>query len=128
MMHELVALWNAGERDAGTVAQYLDPDVELESPFSSVAGVPYRGHAGIQQWALDVDEQFAEWHLHLDEVRGAADAVIAIGGVHGRARASGIVFEFPAATLASFGADGRITRLRIYLDLDEALQVAGRGE
>jgi hypothetical protein len=34
--------------------------VELESPFSSVVGEPYRGYAGIEQWMHDLDEQFAE--------------------------------------------------------------------
>ena len=41
---ELNRLWNEGVRSVPT--EYLDPAVELESPFSSVSGEPYRGHAG----------------------------------------------------------------------------------
>lgn len=100
----------------------------LRHAWPPLSGVPYRGHAGIQQWTLDVDEQFAEWRLELEDVREVGDAVIAIGGVHGRGRASGIVVEFSAATIASFGADGRITRVRIYLDVSEALKAVGLEE
>ena len=119
----LVDLWNAGERNLSEM--YFDPAIELESPFSSVVGVPYRGHAGIEQWTRDVDEQFSEWRLRLDDVRDLADEVIAIGGVQGRGRASGVVFAFPAAVVASFASGGVITRIRIYLDIEEALEAVG---
>lgn len=29
----------------------------MESPLSTVAGVPYRGHAEIEQWTRDVDQR-----------------------------------------------------------------------
>ena len=74
-MYALVDRWNTGERDL--VADYCDPTFELQSPFSSVVGEPYRGYAGIEQWAPDVDEQFAEWHISLDEVRQIRQPVIA---------------------------------------------------
>jgi len=127
-MYALVEQWNAGERGLDLVAEYCDPTIEFESPFSSVVGESYRGHAGIEQWARDVDEQFAEWRLSLNDVREIGDAVIAIGGVHGRGRASGVVFEFSSASVAYFGTDRRIRRLRIYLDVSEALAAVGLEE
>lgn len=125
IMRALAEKWNAGERDHSLMTEYFDPSIELESPFSSVTGEPYRGHAGMDQWILDVDEQFAQWHLELEEVLDAGDAVVTIGGVSGRGRASGIIVEFPAATVAHFAADHRITRIRIYLDTLEALRAVG---
>ncbi|HME02975.1 MAG TPA: nuclear transport factor 2 family protein [Solirubrobacteraceae bacterium] len=125
IVRSMVERWNAGERGLDVVAEYCDPTIEFESPFSSVVGEPYRGHAGVEQWTRDIDEQFAEWRLSLDDVREIGDAVIAIGGVHGRGRASGVVFEFPSASVAYFGTDRRITRLRIYLDVSEALEAVG---
>jgi len=124
-MYALVERWNAGERGLDVVAEYCDPTIEYESPFSSVVGEPYRGHEGIEQWTHDIDEQFAEWRWSLEDVREVGDAVIAIGGVHGRGRASGVVLEFPSAAVAYFGTDRRITRLRIYLDVSEALKAVG---
>jgi ketosteroid isomerase-like protein len=115
--------WNAGDRSA--ITEYLDPAVELESPLSSVSGEPYRGHAGIEEWIHDLDEQFAERRLRLDDVREVGNAVIAIGGIHLRGRTSGVALDQPAAWIGDFGADHRITRARIYLDVDAALEAVG---
>jgi ketosteroid isomerase-like protein len=115
--------WNAG--DHSVPRDDLDPDVELESPLSSVAGEPYRGHAGIEQWIRDLDEQFAEWHNRTDDVREVGNAVIAIGVISLRGRGSGVAFDQPMAWVFDFGTDGRITRGRIYLDVHAALEAVG---
>src|SRR5271169_6840192 len=127
IMRALVAHWNAGER-LPAVAAYFDPAFELESPFSSVVGEPYRGHEGIERWTRDVDEQFAEWRINLDEVREVGNAVVAIGAIHGKGRVSGIVVESPAAFVAHFGTDHCMRRARIYWDVTEALEAVGLAE
>ncbi len=127
-VHAIVERWNAGVRDADAIVAYFDPAIELVSPFSSVVGEPYRGHAGIVEWTRDVDEQFSEWRLGLDDTREIGNAVLTWGSVHARGRASGVIVDFSAATIADFGADGRMTRLRIYLDLSEALAALGLEE
>ena len=127
-IHTIVGRWNAGDRDAAAVVEYFDPAIELVSPFSSVVGEPYRGHGGVEQWMRDVDEQFDEWHLRLEDVRQVSDAVIGIGSVNGRGRASGIPFEFSAAMIAHFASGRRIARLQIYLDVSEALEAVGLTE
>jgi hypothetical protein len=43
-----------------------------------------RGYAGFKEWICDLDEQFAEWLLHLDEVRDVGNVVIAIAGMSHR--------------------------------------------
>ncbi len=114
-----VELWNSGVREIPT--QDVDPGIVLETPFSSVSGKPYRGYAGVEQWLRDVDEQFSVWRMQLDEVRGAGDAVIALGRVHGKGRASGIELDQPNAMLAEFTPDHRMIRARIDLDVDATL-------
>jgi ketosteroid isomerase-like protein len=126
IVRALVDNWNAGVRSL--VAEYFDPAVEWESPLSSVFGEPYRGHAGIEQWVRDVDEQFAEWQIDLDAVRDVGNTVFATASIQGRGRASGIAFELAPAIVARFGSDGRITRARIYLDVNEALEAVGLSE
>jgi len=120
-----VGLWN--ERDISRLTELLDPAVELESPFSSVAGEPYRGHAGIEQWIADIDQQFAEWEITLHELRHVGDRVIAVGSVEARGRGSDVSLQVPAATVCEFGADDRFTHLHIYLDVEQALGEASRG-
>jgi ketosteroid isomerase-like protein len=117
--------WNSGERP--DPAEFCDPAVELESPFASVFGEPYRGYAGIEQWIRDVDEQFSEWRVEVDDIRAVGDTVITIGRVAGRGHASGISFERPTAWVSDFGADHRLKRVRIYVDVQQALEDMGLG-
>jgi ketosteroid isomerase-like protein len=119
----LYARWNSGERP--DPAEYCDPAVELDSPFSSVTGEPYRGHAGVEQWMRDVDEQFSQWRVRVDDIRAVGDTVIAIGSVQARGRASGIDFDRPMAWVSAFGDQHRVTRLRIYIDVEQALRDVG---
>ena len=103
----------------------VDSAFELDSPFSSVVGEPYRGYAGIEPWARDLDEQFAEWHIGLEEVRQIGHQVITIATVDARGRVSDVTLRFRSASVFDFGSDDRVTRLRIYLDVDEALKAVG---
>ncbi len=121
----LYARWNSGDRP--DPAEYCDPAVELDSPFSSVVGEPYRGHAGVAQWMRDVDEQFSEWRVSVEDVRAVEDTVIAIGSVQASGRASGISFDRPMAWVSVFSDRHQVTRLRIYLDIEEALRDVGLG-
>lgn len=123
LMRMLFERWNAGDHLAPL--EHLDPEAELESPLSSVAGEPYRGVAGFNQWMHDLDDQFAEWRLTIDAARDLGNTVLAVGSIHLRGRASGIAFDQPAAWLADFGADHRFKRVRIFVDIDAAFAAAG---
>jgi ketosteroid isomerase-like protein len=118
-------LWNAGDRDFAVLPEYVDPAIELESPFSSVAGEPYRGYAGIEQWTRDIDEQFVQWSISPDDIREISDHVIAMVTVSGRGRGSNLALQFPAAGVFAFAGDGRVTRVHIYADVREALKAVG---
>jgi ketosteroid isomerase-like protein len=126
VVRALAEQWNAGVRSVPT--EFVHPEVELETPFSSVVGEPYRGYAGMEQWMRDIDEQFADWRISHDDVREIGSQVITIGTVQGRGRASGIAVQFPFAMVADFGRDDRITRARIYSDVNEALEAVGLRE
>jgi len=128
IVRALVERWNAGERGFESLPEYFDPAIELVSPFSSVVGEPYRGYAGMERWASDLDEQFAEWCISLDDVRQIGNQVIAIGTVNARGRASDIALQFASATVHRFGSDHRVTRMRIYPDVNEALEAVGLAE
>ena len=125
----LIDQWNAGRRNLGDLAGIFDPAIELESPLSSVAGEPYRGRAGIEEWTRDVDEQFSEWRIAMGDVREVGNQVITqAGAIRGRGRASGVTVEFQSSAVVTFGSDRRITRIRLYADADEALKAVGLAE
>jgi hypothetical protein len=122
---ELVDRWNSGQR---TIPASVDPAVELESPFSAVRGEPYRGHEGIREWVSAIDDQFSLWRITTDEMRAVGENVLQIGRVHLRGRASQIELDQPFAVVATFGTDNRITRIRIYTEIDAARQAVGFDE
>jgi hypothetical protein len=73
----------------------------------------------------DLDEQFAEWAININEVRQVRETVVAIVTVNARGRASGAPLEFDAASVFDFGSDHRLIRAHIYPDIEEALKAAG---
>jgi hypothetical protein len=124
----LIRGWASRDRGLAELPRYLHPAIELDSPFSSVIGEPYRGYAGIEHWVRDIDEQFAEWSIVADDVRCLGDRVIAIGTVKARGRASDVTLEFSTATVCDFGADDRVVHIRIYADVGDALKAVGLAE
>jgi ketosteroid isomerase-like protein len=124
----LVERRNAGRRVFDDLADIFDPAVEVDGPVASVAGAPYQGHTGIEKWTRDIDEQFSEWHIAQEAVWDVGNQVISLGAIRARGRASGIVVEFRSGAVVTFGADGRITRIRLYADPDEALKAVGLEE
>jgi hypothetical protein len=125
MVRALFERWNAGDHGVETIAEYFDPAIELESPFSSVVGEPYRGYAGMERWVGDLDEQFTVWSISPDEVREIGNRVFSLTTIRARGRASDIPLQFPSAGIIEFADDDRLTRIRIYLDVGEALTAAG---
>jgi len=121
----MVELWNAGHRSSEAIQDYCDPEIELRSPFSSVAGEPYRGYAGISKWALDVDDQFSEWRIRVGEARPVGNRVVVISTIDVRGRGSDLTMSFPAAAIIEFGENRLINRIDIYTDVDEALGAVG---
>ena len=128
MVRALIDRWNEGERRLSAFRQGVDPEAELESPFASVVGEPYRGYGGMERWLRDNDEQFAEWQISIDELRDVGDWVIAISTVNARGRASDVALQFQTATVFSFGGDHRIVRVHIYPLVEEALKAVGLEE
>jgi SnoaL-like protein len=123
----LIDAWNGGDRDFERLGAYFAPGVSLESPLSSVSGEPYRGYAGLEQWARDLDEQFERWEIVAEDVRAVGDEVLAVATVNAVGRASAAALQFPAATVFTFASDHRLARIRIYLQLDEAFEAVGLG-
>jgi ketosteroid isomerase-like protein len=128
IMRTLVAQWNAGDRDLSRSGEYLDPSVHLEGPLSSLTAEPYRGHAGIERWMRDLDEQFDVWEIDIDDVHQVGDRVVVAATIAARGRASGTPLEIGSACVVDFGSDQRVTRVRIYPQVREALRAAGLDE
>jgi ketosteroid isomerase-like protein len=80
--------WNAGERPP-FADEEIHPDAEILSR-GLMAGRLLRGREGARRLFREIDQQFDEWTVTVEEWRDVGDCVAMVGRVHlhGRERGS----------------------------------------
>ena len=86
-----------------------------------------RGREGVDRFAADTSENWAELQIIAGELRDLGDRVLALGRMEGRGKGSGVPVDQPFATVLDFRGD-RIWRSRVYLDRAEEIRAAGLSE
>jgi ketosteroid isomerase-like protein len=121
-----VAAFNQHDLDA--FMEMATPDIELSPAMAgAVDGSSVRGREGIEMLFGEILDIWEEQHVIADELRDLGDRVLVLGRIVARGRASGIPVETPGATISDF-RDGKISRVRAYLDHGEALRAASLTE
>lgn len=112
-------------RDIDAFAAVTTSDFEWFPVFAArVEGEVYRGREGIATFLGEVDETWAEFRPVPEEYRDLGDRVLGLGRLRTRGRASGVPSDSPWGGLYDV-RDGKIARIRTYLDHGEALRAAG---
>jgi ketosteroid isomerase-like protein len=114
-------------RDIDALLEELDPEVEWHPALlAPLEGQPtvYRGHEGVREWMQEMYEAFGELHIDIAEIRDLGDRLIAIGRIRTRGEASRAETESPFAWVIET-KNGKATRVRGYLDPNDALEAAG---
>jgi ketosteroid isomerase-like protein len=120
LVRDIYARWNSGERELAPEEIHEDAVV-----YSAMTGDTFRGRDGIRRWMAEIDEQFDEWRLTIDEIRSiSGERLLVLGGVHFRGRASGAEFDQPMGWLVDFDSD-LITALHNIAGHDAAIEAAG---
>ena len=119
------AAYNAGDVD-GLLA-VCDPDVELVPLPSLLTGEPYRGHQGVRDYLSAISDDWSQRAVELDRLVEVGDEVVLRGRFQARGRSSGVEVDAPAAWVVSL-RDGKVVRLRVYTDPQEALEAVGLRE
>jgi ketosteroid isomerase-like protein len=115
--------WNAGERRFAD--EEIHPDVVV---VSRLLGKPARGRAGVRRYLQEIDEQFDEWTMAIEDWRDGGDCVAALGHVHLHGRRSGVAFDQPVGILFEIRG-GQLLRFETFLDEPtDALRAAGLSE
>jgi ketosteroid isomerase-like protein len=117
-------------RDAHALVHDLDPTVEWHPALLVMLGgeaTVYHGHEGVRELLRDIDDTLAEIHVEFSEIRDPGEQVVAIGRIRTRGKASGALTESPLGYVADF-RNGKVIRIRTYLDPSEALEAAGLSE
>ncbi len=112
------------EHDLDAYLACCTDDVELTTPLEGVAGT-YSGAEGIRRFFSDLGDTTPDFNIEIEHLSPVgASRVLAFMRVTATGRASGI----PSATETGNIYDvvaGRIRRIRIFVDRDEALRAAG---
>ena len=60
--------WNAGEREIDP--EILDPEVVVHSAMTNATD---HGYEGLRRWMVEIDQQFDDWKVLIDEFREASE-------------------------------------------------------
>ena len=115
--------WNAGERRFPD--EEIHPDVVI---VSRILGGAMRGRGAVRRYLREIDEQFDEWTMAIEDWRDAGDRVAALGHVRLHGRRSGVAFDQPVGILFEIRG-GQLFRFETFLDEPAAaLKAAGLAE
>ena len=118
-IRDLFERWNRGIRELRP--DEIAPDAIVKS---TLTGDTYSGHDEIRKWMAEIDDQFDDWNVTIDEMEDAPpDRVLAIGNVHFRGRGSGVEFDQPIAWIMRFSGD-QVTEMHNFSDQSAARDAA----
>jgi hypothetical protein len=124
MVERAIAAVNA--RDVDAYLACCTESVRLQTPLAPIGGT-YEGRRAIRRFFEDVADTGPDFRLSLDDTEQlGSDRVLAFLRVSATGRASGIpgLRDQPTTNVYDFD-NGRIARVRIFLDRDEALKAVG---
>jgi ketosteroid isomerase-like protein len=140
LVREMISAVN--ERDLDRYLAHCTDNIELHTPWAAVEGV-YEGRDAIRRFFSDLRDTVPDFRLTIERLEPIGpDRVLGFLQASGTGRASGMpagagvpsatAGAVPAATPGAVPtaniydlADGKISRIRIFLDRDEALEAAG---
>jgi ketosteroid isomerase-like protein len=112
--------------DVEALLELGTPDSVLSSQLLD-ASADFRGREGIERFYAMLSESWEEFRSVVDEYRDLGDRVLLLGRNTARGKGSGVTVEAPTAAILDF-RDGKVSRIRLYLDQSEALRAAGLAE
>jgi ketosteroid isomerase-like protein len=114
--------------DADAFAELTTPDLDWKTGLGAVEGGEiFRGRAGVETYFDRLDSAWDSFQFLAHDHRDLGDVVIVLGRLRGHGRGGGVPVDSPVGAVWEL-RDGRIWRLRAYLDHAEALRVGGLEE
>jgi ketosteroid isomerase-like protein len=113
---------NRGDVDA--VLAECDPEVEWHPHLATVSRQPIRGHQGVREYLLSLQEDWESFRHEPKQFFDAGDKVVVFLHTYARGRASGVDVDVAVAHVLTF-KQGKCVSFVSYHDRAEALRVAG---
>ena len=114
-------------RDLPRLIELTDPDVEWWSFFAALGVGLYRGHDGLRQYLLDLDDALDVVNPVVENGVGIGDVALAVGRINYRGKASGVEAASPAGWMFKFQR-GKVVRFRAFQEPEQALEAVGLAE
>jgi ketosteroid isomerase-like protein len=116
-------------RDIDAIFDYVNPDLEWFPAMPvTFGGGPLRGREGIESYIREVNDTWEEYRVVGQDFRDLGeDQVLVLSRVEGRGAGSRGLVDAAMGQIFDF-RDGKISRVRTYLDHGEALRAAGLQE
>jgi ketosteroid isomerase-like protein len=135
VVQEVIAAVN--DRDLDRYLAHCTENIQLETPWAAVEGA-YEGPDAMRRFFADLRDTLPDFKLVIERLEPVgADRILALLRVSATGRASGITAgadalsatsgEMPTATVYDL-ADGRVRRIRVFLDRQEAFEAVGLRE
>jgi ketosteroid isomerase-like protein len=125
VVEQALAAFSGGEADS--FAELTTPDLEWATGLGAVEGEVFRGREGIDTYFARLSGAWDEFRFLAEDYRDLGDVVVALGRLEGRGRGGGVPVDAPVGAVWDL-RDGKIWRLRAYLDHAAALAAAGLSE
>ena len=107
-------------RDVDALLDLATPDCVLSSQLLD-ASADFRGREGLESFFAMLSESWEEFRSVIEDYRDLGDEVLMLGRNRARGKGSGAPVDAPTAAICSFH-DGKVSRIRLYLDQSEALR------
>ena len=116
-------------RDLDAILECVNRDVEwLPAMPVTLGGEALRGREGIESYIREVSDTWEEYRVVGQDLRDlGVDQVLVLSRIEGRGAGSGGLVDAAMGQIFDF-RDGKIARVRTYLDHGEALRAAGLAE
>jgi ketosteroid isomerase-like protein len=111
-------------RDVDTFAALTTRDFEWSPSMVAIEGEIFRGPDGIDKYFESLTGAWESFQILPNRFRDLADVVVMLGQLQGRGKASGVEVIEPLGMVFDF-RDGKVSRIRGFLDHGEALRAAG---
>ena len=105
-------------------ADLTTPDFEWSPSMVAIEGTIFRGREGIERYFHSLNGAWEKFHIHRQRFRDAEGVAVMLGRLEGRGMGSGVPVYSTLGMVFDF-RDGAVSRIRGFLDHEEALEAAG---
>jgi ketosteroid isomerase-like protein len=116
------------EEQIARLRDLVTDDAEIDMSTRVFNPHVYRGIDGIRRLLGEIREVWEEWHIVPERFLDAGDLVVVIETVHARGRGSGVELHNSRTATIWTLRHGRVTSLRVGVEIDNALKAVGMEE